>query len=320
LLSAPTSCSIVIRCFNEEQHIGRLLSGIAQQTITDVETILVDSGSTDATVAIASKFPVRVLHIAPEEFSFGRSLNLGCRATSRDFIVLASAHVYPVYEDWLASLLAPLADPNVCLSYGKQRGGPTTKYSEHQVFAQWFREESVPRQDHPFCNNANAAVRRSAWEARPYDEQLTGLEDLAWANQALREGLDIAYVASAEVAHIHDETPLDVYNRYRREAMAYRVIFPDEAFGLRDCVKLATANVASDYFHAWHDGVLRDNLLSIPVFRACQFFGAYRGRSRREPMTDQLRKTFYYPRRFARPARDEPREGARRVIDYSKAR
>jgi cellulose synthase/poly-beta-1,6-N-acetylglucosamine synthase-like glycosyltransferase len=40
-------CSIVLRAFNEEKHIGRLLSGILEQKTSDVEIILVDSGSTD---------------------------------------------------------------------------------------------------------------------------------------------------------------------------------------------------------------------------------------------------------------------------------
>ncbi|WP_200895198.1 MULTISPECIES: glycosyltransferase [unclassified Methanosarcina] len=44
--------SIIIRCYNEEEHIGRLLSGITPQTVKDVEIILVDSGSTDATLSI----------------------------------------------------------------------------------------------------------------------------------------------------------------------------------------------------------------------------------------------------------------------------
>lgn len=39
-----TLASIVIRCYNEEEHIGRLLSGIMQQTLRDVEIILVDRG------------------------------------------------------------------------------------------------------------------------------------------------------------------------------------------------------------------------------------------------------------------------------------
>jgi len=70
-----TTCSIVIRAYNEDQHIGRLFEGIKQQTVKDVDVILVDSGSTDSTVAIAESFGARVVKIRPEEFTFGRSLN-----------------------------------------------------------------------------------------------------------------------------------------------------------------------------------------------------------------------------------------------------
>ena len=49
-------CSLIVRAFNEEQHIGRLLEGVRRQTVQDVEIILVDSGSTDATAAIAAQY------------------------------------------------------------------------------------------------------------------------------------------------------------------------------------------------------------------------------------------------------------------------
>ena len=75
-------CSVIIRCYNEEQHMGRLLSGIMQQTVKNAEIIIVDSGSTDATLSIASRYPVQILSIRPEEFSFGRSLNVGCPVAS----------------------------------------------------------------------------------------------------------------------------------------------------------------------------------------------------------------------------------------------
>ncbi len=39
--------SVVLRCYNEEKYIGRLLDGISRQTIKDPEIIIVDSGSTD---------------------------------------------------------------------------------------------------------------------------------------------------------------------------------------------------------------------------------------------------------------------------------
>jgi cellulose synthase/poly-beta-1,6-N-acetylglucosamine synthase-like glycosyltransferase len=105
-----------------------------------------------------------VVHIAPQEFTFGRSLNCGLAHASGEFAVIASAHVYPVYPDWLERLLAPFADPQVGLAYGKQRGDGATRFSEGQIFAHWFPDASQLYQPHPFCNNANAAIRRSLWQ------------------------------------------------------------------------------------------------------------------------------------------------------------
>jgi cellulose synthase/poly-beta-1,6-N-acetylglucosamine synthase-like glycosyltransferase len=68
---------LVVRAFNEERHIERLLEGVRHQTVRDVEVILVDSGSTDATAAIAAQYRAKVVHIPPAEFTFGRSLNRG---------------------------------------------------------------------------------------------------------------------------------------------------------------------------------------------------------------------------------------------------
>ncbi len=48
-----TTISAVIRAFNEEAHLGRLLHGLAAQSQAPDELILVDSGSTDHTVEVA---------------------------------------------------------------------------------------------------------------------------------------------------------------------------------------------------------------------------------------------------------------------------
>ena len=193
----PMKVSVVIRCFNEEAHIGRLLTGILKQTRPADQIVIVDSGSTDATLAIASRFPVEVHSIEPASFSFGRSLNLGCQAALGDLIVIASAHVYPLYDTWLEQLTAPFRDSDVALAYGRQEGNEHTKYSERRVLARWFPPESVARQEHAFANNANAAIRRSVWLEQPYDERLTGLEDVDWARRAADRGHAIAYVATA---------------------------------------------------------------------------------------------------------------------------
>jgi rhamnosyltransferase len=303
------NCSIIIRAYNEEKHIGRLLEGIKYQTIKDVEVILVDSGSTDSTVSIADTFGAHVVHIHPEEFTFGRSLNLGIKEANRELIVIVSAHVYPVYPDWLSSLLCPLEDDKVALTYGKQRGPDSAKFSEQQIFHHWYPDLGRPKQDTAFCNNANAAIRKSLWEKNKYDESLTGLEDLAWAKWAKEQGYAIAYVPEAEIIHVHNETPHGVFNRYRREAIAFKRIYPESHFSVYDFLRLTTTNIISDIWHAAREHVLLKNLKSILWFRFMQFHGTRKGYRDSSLITPQLRETFYYARER------KPKDGTKRNIE-----
>jgi glycosyltransferase involved in cell wall biosynthesis len=315
-LEKKPACSLVIRCFNEELHIGRLLVGIMEQTIKDTEIILVDSGSTDATLSIASKYPVKIINISPDDFSFGRSLNMGCAEASGEYIVIASAHVYPIYKDWLEHLLTPFNDSHVAMVYGKQRGDKKARYSEHQIYRKWFPDESAGKQPHPFCNNANAAIRRKIWEQLPYDEDLTGLEDLDWARRVTELGNKIAYSAEAEIVHIHSETLPKIYNRYKREAIAFKRIYPHEHFNLKDFLKLFTANAFTDYYHALKERSLFVNLFSIQSFRFMQFWGTYRGFAQGGNIPQQLRNRFYYPNGFYRTSFKKDKGDSTRRIDY----
>jgi glycosyltransferase involved in cell wall biosynthesis len=289
-------CSVVVRAYNEAKHLGKLLEGITRQTEKEVEIILVDSGSIDATIQIAESHGARIVYIRPEEFTFGRSLNLGIETATHELVVIASAHVYPVYPDWLECLLRPFADETVAVVYGKQRGAKISNFSEGEIFQQWFPDEEVVHQPGPFCNNANAAIRKSLWIAHPYDESLTGLEDIAWAKWAQSQSWTVVYAAQAEVIHIHHETRQAVFDRYRREAMAFKRIFPESHFSLYDFMRLSATNILSDLSHARHEGVLWNNLASIFWFRGLQFWGTYQGYRHSSPVTKQLRERFYYPR------------------------
>jgi rhamnosyltransferase len=289
------SVSLVVRCFNEEAHIGRLLTGAVRQTMRPDEIIVVDSGSTDATLAIASAFDVKVVHIPPDRFSFGGALNLGLGEAQGDVAVFASAHVYPLYETWVERLVEPFADPQVALSYGRQVIPPNGSYAEGRLMAQWFPPRSSPRQTHPFCNNANAAIRRDVWLDVPFDEQLTGLEDLDWGKKVLARGHVLAYRADAPIVHVHDERFGQIVNRYRREAIAHKQIYDEQDLALGKAVQLALANVAGDLAQAARDGVVLREAPAIARFRLAQFYGAYRGFRQRGPVSELLRWRFYYP-------------------------
>lgn len=305
--------SAVIRAFNEEQHIGRLLFGLERQTKQVDQVILVDSGSTDDTVRIARRFGADVVHIKPEEFTFGRSLNLGCDAADGEIIVIPSAHVFPLHSGWIESLVAPFDDPDVAVAYGRQVGGDVTKFSERRVMARWFPPVSDARQSHPFCNNANAAVRRDVWKRLRYDESLTGLEDLEFAKRVQAENMHVSYVAEAAVAHIHDEDWTQVQNRYRREAIAHKRIFSDQDMSPGEAARLIAANVAGDLGAAVRAGRPQE-LPGIVRFRIAQFVGTYRGFRQHGEVSAELKARFYYPDRMAGRTPALP-EGAE-PIDY----
>jgi rhamnosyltransferase len=292
---AITTLSIVIRALNEAEHLPHLLDGIKTQTRQPHEVVLVDSGSTDATVQIARDHGARITHITPEDFSFGRALNVGCGAAQGDVLVFASAHVRPVDDRWLEHLTDAFSHDDVALSYGRQVGDERTKLSEQRVMARWFPESSDMDQSHPFSNNANCAVRASVWRELPYDETLTGLEDLDWANRAQALGHRLVYRADAPVVHVHEESYTGIVNRYRREAVAYRKIFADQRMTGPEAFGLFFANASQDIAAAFRDPPGLRDLAWVPAFRAAQFWGTYKGFRQLGPISSELKKRFYYP-------------------------
>jgi GT2 family glycosyltransferase len=235
------------------------------------------------------------VQINPAEFTFGRSLNRGVAVAAGEFVVIISAHCYPVYPDWLEQLLKPFEDSRVAVSYGKQRGAETNHYSEHQFFRNYFPDISQLNQGQPYTHNANAAIRKSLWEGHPYDEQLTGLEDLAWSSWAKEQGYSIAYAADAEIIHIHLETMKQVHNRYRREAIAMKQILPASQFSIRNMISMIIRKSVKDISQARRDRVLLKEILNILRFRVFQYLGTWQGYRYSGKIDLQLHQQFYYP-------------------------
>jgi len=291
-------CSVIIRTFNEERHIGRLIDGINRQendNHIEIEIIVVDSGSTDATVSIARHMGAKIITLPKEKFSFGKALNLGCENSNGEILLFASAHVYPVYSDWISRMIQPFIDENVALVYGRQIGDDNSHFSEHQIFSKWFPSISNYNQSTPFCNNANCAIQKKMWQKLNYDEQITGLEDLAWASKMMKEGFRIVYLAEAVIVHVHDETPQKIKNRYLREAIAFKNIYPKVHVGLIDFLRLTIYNIISDSYFAIRKRCFTSEFKNIIVFRFMQFYGTYLGHKQKGAITKELKNRFYYP-------------------------
>lgn len=213
--------SIIIRTYNEEKHLGNLLRAIAEQEYCDYEVIIVDSSSTDRTVEIARAFKAKVINIERRDFTFGYALNMGCDVSRGQYLVFASAHILPTDRHWLGNLIAPFKDKQVAMVYGRQQGVPASKFSEQRDFKRLFgTTEFNSKAPLHYANNANSAVRKALWEKRRFDEYLFGLEDIEWAGEMVQRSFLVRYVPHAAIYHIHEEKWYQVFNRYRREAIA----------------------------------------------------------------------------------------------------
>ncbi|WP_172822776.1 alcohol dehydrogenase catalytic domain-containing protein [Paramagnetospirillum marisnigri] len=285
--------SVLIRCFNEQKYLPGLFDALDRQTYRDFEVIIVDSGSFDRTREIAEARADTVLRISSHDFTFGYSLNAGIKAARGKFIAIVSAHTEPCDEHWLETLIAPLRDATVAMTYGRQLGKACSKFSETEDFERTFgprpREESPAR----WCvNNANSAIRRDLWEKYPFDEELTGLEDIDWARRWMTEGLRVVYRPEARLYHIHEESWRQIRRRYYREAVAARrmgIKGPDrvlnEAFAeLRHTV--------SDLVNAFSPGdnpvaarlTLGQRLREVVYFRVNRNIGTFKGLLEAHPL------------------------------------
>jgi len=298
--------SVVIRTLNEAQYLSDLLEMIRrQETSFDVEVVLIDSGSTDQTVEIASSYGCRITYITKQEFSFGRSLNRGCEFSTGDILVFISGHCVPVDRHWLQNLCQPIAAEKVTYTYGKQIGDDDSNYSERRIFAKYFPAASAVPQEGFFCNNANSAVLRSAWEHNRFDEELTGLEDMELAKRLVEQGHKVGYVAEAPVFHHHQETWASVRRRFEREAIALRSIMPEVQLSLFDVLKCVIRSVSSDWRSARRHGISSTTLLQMLRYRWNQYLGSYKGNHEHRVLSHAAKQRFFYPEISKKAEQDE---------------
>ncbi|HYE94024.1 MAG TPA: glycosyltransferase [Terriglobales bacterium] len=274
--------SIVIRARNEAAALGRLLAGIRLQDHGDTEIVLVDSGSTDDTRAIAAAHGSRVVAIAPADFTYGRALNVGCAAARGRACVFVSAHCVPANDRWLTRLLEPLADPAVGAAYGKQLPLADTRPYEQRNLLAGFPFGSRRQTSQTFFHNANAVVRREVWEQLPFDETLPGLEDREWARRALAAGWQIAYEPMAMVYHEHDESLAQIYTRAFREGVAVRRLDPGFAQSPARFVVNCLRGVQRDVRFVRRYGRPWRAVPELVTQRMVELWGTYRGVNARE--------------------------------------
>lgn len=112
----PSQISVVVVARNAEHVIKACMTSLAQQNLTPAQVILVDDGSTDATVEIANKAYPGLKVLSSPTRSISRNRNLGWEAAETEFVAFLDADC-EAPAHWLETLLEA-AEQNTAAAIG----------------------------------------------------------------------------------------------------------------------------------------------------------------------------------------------------------
>lgn len=274
-MTSDVRATVAILTYNGEDHLERILEAVGRQTGVDgdVETLVIDSGSTDRTLEIIAAFPdVRLHRIPNSEFQHGRTRNLAAQLARGEFVVYLTHDAVPIGEHWLRDMLAPFAiSPDVVAVVGKQvpraHCFPLLKYEIRGVFAGLGPDGGVTLYRRPpgeldeaavaglgFYSDVNSAARRSVLLGEiPYRE-VPYAEDQLFGQDVIRAGLVKAYAPSGAVEHSNDLTLTDYGKRIFDETVGLRRIgFDIPPMSRRAQIRLTVRGILGDSWRIARD-------------------------------------------------------------------
>jgi glycosyltransferase involved in cell wall biosynthesis len=228
------SVSVVIPVKDGARYLAEILAALSRESPDEV--LVIDSGSSDDSRAIAVAAGASILDVPPHEFGHGRTRNVGVENTRGDIVCFLTQDATPV-DGWLAAHIAALQlDERVGAAFGPHLPRPDTSpmiARELTEFFAAFAPDGRPTLQHSvdddswhpgFLSNVNASYRRAALVAIHFRD-VAYSEDQAFARDLFASGWMKAYHPRAGVLHAHDYPWSEFMRRYF-----------DEYRGLRDTI------------------------------------------------------------------------------------
>jgi rhamnosyltransferase len=227
-----TETSVLVLTKNEADNIKLCLESIfSQESDREFEVVVVDSGSTDATVEIAKGYPVRIEQIRPESFHHARTRNFAATLASGDVLVYLAADAIPASKKWLQFLVADFVNPGVGAVYGRQLPKAGSSPERLVALSSLYGDSRIVKcpddramlgYKYYHFSTVNAAIRKATWAATKFPDDFKVFEDVAIAKRILDSGWSIVYEPEAAVFHSHDYPFRTLFRRYFDIGVVYQ--------------------------------------------------------------------------------------------------
>jgi glycosyltransferase involved in cell wall biosynthesis len=195
-MSEQRLVSVVIPAFNAERFLGEAIESVLAQTYAPLETIVVDDGSTDGTVAVAGAYS-EVTVIAQANAGPSAARNRGFAASRGEFIAFQDADDLMTADklEVQAGLLIDRAEVGCVLAEQELLVEPGTEMP-FWVEGSKVQTPMPPRppelEGEPLVHPMSLVVRREVFElVGGFDESMRTAEDLDWMLRASEEGVEI---------------------------------------------------------------------------------------------------------------------------------
>jgi glycosyltransferase involved in cell wall biosynthesis len=208
---APGKVTMYVPCYNAAKTLDECLKGVLGQSHPIDEVIIVDDGSTDETVAIASRYPVKIIR-HPRNLGLAASRNTAFRAARNEFVAAVDADVV-LDADWLENIMRNLSDPAIAGACGKLTERYQCSLADRWRAAhckQHFGEERILNPD--FLYGSNNVLRADAvMKIGLYDPRYkSNYEDVNLSNRLRAAGYNILYQPAAGAEHVKRDNVFSV--------------------------------------------------------------------------------------------------------------
>jgi rhamnosyltransferase len=222
--------TIIILTKNAGPGFKSVLDGVFSQNRKPFETIIIDSGSTDATLEIAKQFPVKIVQIRSSEFGHGKTRNLGAKLAKGKYLVFLTHDAIPMNMSWLDEILAPFEDKMVAAVYGRQVPRKDENLLDKLFFLSLYGDRKIKWTEGSYTagdnifSDANSAIRKDLLITNPYKNDIIVSEDYEWANRIIGKGYQVVYQPKAKVIHSHSYNLVSLFKRNFDIGVSYKYI------------------------------------------------------------------------------------------------
>jgi len=248
--------SVVIPTLNAGPEFDLLLAKLNQQRgVQGIELVIVDSGSTDGTVAVAQRHGARVVPLAKSAFSHSHARNLGADAAQGSHLLFMVQDAYPIGERWIEGLLRGLLDRQAMDVVAVSSAEVPRLDSEffydwnaatHYAFLGCDLNDRVGHlagDDHGSLRRMGQLSDVACLIPRPvfqrYRYRGDYAEDMDLGVRLIRDGHRVAMLAAVKVLHSHHRPPLYYLKRGFVDLVFLREVFAD--FPEPACPSIAAA-------------------------------------------------------------------------------